>query len=77
MPSLLGETKAGKRRGAGDPRSAALMSVLSYTVSRRPRLVILEQVPGLLHKPHRAVFRGLLSALKRFYFVSWKAAASA
>ena len=69
------DSEAGKRRGMRDPRSGALVSVLSYIVTRRPRVAILEQVPGLLHKQHREVFRGICKAVRIHYVVSWKVAA--
>jgi len=48
-----------------------------YVMKKRPGVVVLEQVPGLLRRRHRPVFLGMLKVLREHYVVSWKAPALA
>lgn len=60
-----------------DARAQPLLSVLAYAIKKKPGVVVLEQVPGILRPRHREVFRGILKVLREHYVVSWKAPASA
>ncbi len=63
---------AGKRQGVNDLRGCVIYHVLSRVRSLRPRLVVLENVRGLVDQ-HRGVFSQVLAILSSLgYHVTWK-----
>ena len=48
---------AGNRRGFADPRSQVIWSILDVVDQRRPELILLENVPGLISHQGGAVYK--------------------
>ena len=62
----------GLNHGGLDPRASVIAAVLAYVFKRRPIIVLLENVLGLLHR-HADTFHAILGALQSFgYSVSWQ-----
>lgn len=55
---------AGKGQGVGDPRGQVIYGILDYIQQQHPRLVILENVKGLVLR-HKGLIRHILRALRR------------
>ena len=53
-------TTRGKRRAEGDARSAALSHLLGRVAEQRPRLLVLENVPGFAGSSHHQRLRSIL-----------------
>ena len=49
-------SSAGKRLGAAESRGLVILHSLSYVIEKLPSVVVFENVAGLLHKKHKAVF---------------------
>lgn len=63
----------GKRRGLGGERSGLFYKYAKLISQKKPRWVIIENVPGLLNSNHGRDFQTLLSKLDELgYCVSWK-----
>ena len=61
-----------KRKGVSDPRASVVLYILKYIERRKPKLVILENVCGLVYK-YRAVMDAIKAKLDVLgYSVSWK-----
>lgn len=63
-PPCQSYSTCGKRRGVRDARGRVVSASLKYVQRHTPRVFVLENVPGLTHKKHKAVFRGILLALQ-------------
>ena len=62
----------GLGNGLEDPRGIVVLHILRYVQSRRPRIVVLENVKGLITN-HRETLVSLVASLERMhYFVSWR-----
>ncbi len=61
-------SSAGKGKGAKDSRGQLIFHTLQYIVSKQPRVVVLENVAGLMFRRHRAVFQQLLKLLKAMHY---------
>jgi len=66
-------SSAGKRLGAGEARGLVILHSLNYVIEKLPSVVVFENVAGLLHRKHKAVFRTINLVLKTLgYNVSHK-----
>ena len=66
-------SSAGKRLGAGEARGLVILHSLNYVIEKLPSVVVFENVAGLLHQKHKAVFRTINRVLKTLgYNVSHK-----
>ena len=66
-------SSAGKRLGAGEARGLVILRSLNYVIEKLPSVVVFENVAGLLHRKHKAVFRTINRVLKTLgYNVSHK-----
>ncbi len=62
----------GRRRGSTDSRDM-VPEFIRAVRETRPRAVVMENVPGLLTKRHRAYFEAALAAIEELgFFVSWR-----
>ena len=70
----------GDNLGSQDVRSMVIHDIIRYIKRKLPRLVVLENVPGLLHR-HQGIFLEILMLLKKIkdpitnevaYFLTWK-----
>jgi len=63
---------AGARRGFDDPRGALFFELVRIAAARRPRYLLFENVPGLLHHASGNTFAQILNALCELgYCVEW------
>ena len=67
-------SKQGKGQGVKVPTGRLLTYSMKYISKHRPRLTVMENVPGLaLMRKHKPVFKGVLKAFKDMgYVVKWK-----
>ena len=64
---------AGKRGGFADPRGTLFFELSRLAEARKPRYLLFENVPGLLHHDKGRTFAAILHALDRLgYFVEWQ-----
>lgn len=57
-------SRLGKKGGAEDPRGQVTLHGLHYVASRRPRILLLEQVSALLDKNHKQVWDFIQKVLR-------------
>ena len=64
---------AGKRGGFADPRGTLFFELSRLAEARKPRYLLFENVPGLLHHDKGRTFAAILHALDRLgYGVEWQ-----
>ena len=69
---------AGKRRGFDDVRGTMFFEIARIAAVKRPRYLLLENVPGLLSHDEGKTFAAILSALDELgYDVAWQVLNSA
>lgn len=65
-------SNAGRRRGFADARGTLFFEIARLAEAKRPRYMLLENVPGLLSHDHGKTFAVILSALGDLgYHVEW------
>lgn len=65
-------SNAGRRRGFADARGTLFFEIARLAEAKRPRYLLLENVPGLLSHDHGKTFAAILSALDDLgYHVEW------
>ena len=64
---------AGKRTGITDPRLCDCGPMLLYIVERKPKFVVLENVPALLSQPYRGLLECILDGIRKVKTESGKA----
>lgn len=57
-------SSAGKKKALRDDRGAVLIHSLKYTVMRRPRVLVLENVKGLTHSKNRHILDKIVKILR-------------
>jgi DNA (cytosine-5)-methyltransferase 1 len=66
-------SSAGKKRGDADPRSYAVVALLRVVAERRPKVLVLENVPFLLSARRGEAFRSILGQLSALgYVTEWR-----
>lgn len=64
---------AGKRRGFGDTRGTLFFEIIRFITAKRPSLVLLENVAGLLYHEEGKTFETILSKMDEVgYDVEWQ-----
>ena len=64
---------AGARKGFGDPRGTLFFELARLAEARKPRFLLLENVPGLLNHDQGRTFATILHTLDRLgYGVEWQ-----
>ena len=64
---------AGHRKGFGDPRGTLFFELARLAEARKPRYLLLENVPGLLNHDGGRTFAAILHTLERLgYYVEWQ-----
>ena len=64
---------AGKRQGLRDPRGQMFQEILRFTKEKRPKMLLFENVPGLLSIDYGRVFEAMLRSLGEFgYVCEWQ-----
>ena len=64
---------AGKGLGEQDTRGTLFHEIIRIAEVKKPKMMLLENVKGLINKPHRETFNKILSELDRIgYVVKWK-----
>ena len=64
---------AGNRKGFGDPRGTLFFELARLAEARKPRYLLLENVPGLLNHNGGQTFAAILDTLDRLgYAVEWQ-----
>ena len=64
---------AGKRAAFGDPRGTLFFEIARIAAAKRPRYLLLENVPGLLSSDKGRTFAAILNALDElWYHVAWQ-----
>ena len=64
---------AGHRKGFGDPRGTLFFEIARLAEARKPRYLLLENVPGLLNHDGGRTFATILHTLERLgYYVEWQ-----
>lgn len=72
-PPCQSYSMAGNQKGCADDRGKLIGEGVRYVVKKKPRLAILENVPGLMNKNNRPVVKGIHKALQKAGYVpSWK-----
>ena len=65
-------SNAGRRKGFADARGTLFFEIARLAEAKRPRYLLLENVPGLLSHDHGKTFAAILSALDDLgYHVEW------
>ena len=70
-PPCQAYSSNGKRQGIKDARGRVMKCSFSYIKRRRPRVVLFENVTGILHKKHKPVLLGMHKALKELGYKMW------
>jgi len=64
---------AGQRQGTNDPRGTLYLEILRITKAKWPKILLLENVPGLLSIEQGRVFKEILYSLHELgYTVEWR-----
>lgn len=64
---------AGKRKGFDDPRGTLFFEIARITAAKRPKYLLLENVPGLLNHDDGRTFATILNTLDELgYDVTWQ-----
>ena len=57
-------SKQGLHMGEADPRSKVVTQILLYIAQVKPRVVLLENVPGLVSESHKDLFKFIINVLR-------------